>query len=667
MRLWKKQLSRKKVCMGLLILVCGIFAVRLIEWQFVDGQELSALAEQSVSTTQTIPTARGEIVDMNGVGLATNKISYEIRFNLGEMSAASINKITGKLISLLKMRGESWNDTLPILYQNGEYEFQAGAEDAITYLKSDQFLKVGQDADPQTCIDALSKRYFAGSGNDASEYTLEQLRDILSVRYGMTMSGFSLGVPYVFSSKVSQETVAIISENSDDLPGVSTQITSVRQYPEPTLMPHILGNLGALSEKQYESLKSKGYTLNDTIGKFGIEAAMESTLRGSAGEKKIEYNSSGEVQQETVTKEPQAGNTVFLTIDSKVQKVAADSLAKNVQAAHATTKDCVGGGVVALRVSDFSVLAAASYPTYDLSQYSNASYFDSLLKDSSNPQVDRAFGSAFTPGSVFKPCVALAALQEGAITDTTKIVCNHVYDRFKPSLILTCMGWHGPMDVRSALAQSCNVFFCETGYRLGITSMDLYAKKLGLGVKTGVEIDETEGTLAGPESRTAAGGTWYDGDTVQAAIGQSDNQFSPAQLADYVATIANNGTRKKVHLVDHVTDYSRQNTISSTQGETLVDNSDYSYLSAENLKTVQEGMREVVTSGTARTLFSNYKIAIAAKTGTAETNGSDNVTFIAYAPYDNPQIAVAVVLPHGAAGTYAQNIAKDIFDAYFQS
>jgi penicillin-binding protein 2 len=316
-----------------------------------------------------------------------------------------------------------------------------------------------------------------------------------------------------------------------------------------------------------------------------------------------------------------------------------------------------------LDVSDFSILAAATYPTYDLSQYvSDSDYYTELLEDSTNPLFNRAFNGAFTPGSVYKPCVAAAALEEGVLTSSTKITCNHTYEYYAPSYTPTCLGYHGALTVTSALAYSCNIFFYDTGRQLGIENMDLYSKSFGLGTTTGVEIGESEGTLASPSYRISNGGTWQPGDVIQAAIGQSDNAFTPLQLATYCATIANNGTRLKTHLVDKITDYTRDTVLSQTEAEEVETVS----VSAENLKIVQEGMREVCTIGTASSTFGDYGIAVAGKTGTAENPGhSDNTVFIGYAPYDNPQIAVAVVIEYGTSGVYSTGVAKDIFDAYF--
>lgn len=312
-----------------------------------------------------------------------------------------------------------------------------------------------------------------------------------------------------------------------------------------------------------------------------------------------------------------------------------------------------------LSVKDFSVLAAASYPTYDLNRYSEyGSYYVKLSENKNSPMYNRATVGTFACGSVFKPCVAGAALEEKIITDKTKIYCKQDYD-FYPTNVVRCMHYHGSLDVTGAIEQSCNYFFADTGRRLGIEPMYLYAQKFGLGEYTGVEIEESKGTLAGRDSTS-----WQAGNTVSAAIGQSDNAFTPVQLATYVATIANNGERLKTHIVDKVTNYERTKTVKSTDVESYGDCG----ISKKNLDIVRKAMLGVTQNenGTANYMFGDYKVKVAAKTGTAENSGSDHTTFICYAPYEKPEVAIAVVIEHGAKGRYSMQVAKDLLNAYFK-
>jgi penicillin-binding protein 2 len=666
----------RRVFAGLLVLaVFLIYALRLFDWQIINGASFLEQADNSSLYKVQMETSRGEILDSSGNGLAVNRTGYSIVFDKAYLTSDTENQTILTLIHLLDKRGEQWEDELPItINSNGEYEFVSGKEKEIQTLKSKDFLNVESYATAEQCMQHLIDWY------DCGGYSKQDTRDIVSVRYNMTKSGFSVSNPYTFAREVSKETVQILSENSMRLPGVQIQLTTEREYPDGTLMPHILGTLGAISADEWETLKDEGYAYNDRIGKSGIEQAFESTLRGKTGEKVIELTGQGNVASETVTTPPQPGNTVYLTIDSRLQKVLNTSLAQNVQAARENGEklcaqnykgsssghgeDCVAGGAVVIRVKDFAVLAASTYPTYDENEYLNdTDYYNQLLQDETLPLFNRAFNGIFTPGSVVKPYVALVALQENVITTSTRILGNSLYTRFLDvGLPLRSIGNYGMITADFAIQKSSNSFFYEVGYRTGISTLNLYAPRFGLGVKTGIELSESAGVLAGPAERQASGGSWWDADTVEAAVGQSDNQFTPLQLATYAATIANNGTRLRSHIVDKITNYARDQIISQTQPE-VVENVG---IDQEYFDYVKKAMRSVATDGTASSIFRNYPIPIAAKTGTAVlTPHSDNVTFIAFAPYEDPEIAIAVVLEHGAYGKYSMTVAKDILDAYF--
>lgn len=659
---------RYAVLGGILVVCMGVFIYRLVDWQLINGNEYLSTANKTYLSTVNLTAARGEIVDTNGKPLAVNKTGYNITFDKTYLNSDNQNEIIKNLIHLMKQRNEPWVDKLPItINSKGEYEFLPDKEAEIDELKGKNFLNLNSYATAEMCMQQLMELY------DVKGYSTEDTRDICSVRYNMTRTMFSISNPYSFAENVSKDTVSIVQENSTNLAGVSVEITTVREYNDGTLAPQLIGTIGSLTQEEYNTLKDDGYAYNDKIGKSGIESAFEEQLRGKDGTKVVETNPDGTVNSDNVTEQPVPGNTIFTTLDSNLQKVANVSLAKNVKEAQrvgASTaakfdgEDCVAGSAVVLNVKDFSILAAASYPSYDLTKYlEDNNYYNTLVTDNTKPLLNRAFDGSYVPGSVFKPMVAAAALQEGVINTNTHIECNHYYTFYAPSYMPACLGWHSNVDLKKAIQVSCNVFFYETGRLLDIQNIDLYAKQFGFGQETGVEIGESTGTLASPEFRTRNGGVWQPGDVIQAAIGQSDNAFTPLQLATYCATIANNGTRLKTHLVKQVTNYNRDTVISETQPETIT-NVD---ISPENLKLVQEAMKSVTQpGGTANSVFKDYGVTIAAKTGTAENPGhSDNTTFIAYAPYDDPQIAVAVVLEYGARGAYSMDVAKDIFDAYF--
>ncbi len=669
-----KQNIRAVVCLILVAVIFFCFVIRLFDWQIIQGSHY----REDVSTTANYrlysEATRGEIVDVNGVALKTNNTLYTVTINKLYISEdTSVNEVVEKLIKLFEKVGEEWIDLLPIeLKADGTYEFKepdtTEEQKAMSFLRSEDFLSLSVYADANEYMKELLERYELEEIEDK-----ELSRNICSVRFNMERNLFTSTNPYTFAEKVSQELTAIVAEYSQALPSVEIQPVSERICLDGTLLPHILGTTGPLTAEEYEEYGDKGYSYDDIIGKFGIEYAMESYLKGEGGVKTVSKDETGSIINVESVTPAKPGNTVYLTIDSNLQKVANKSLAENVQAAQAQGmklsaqaseegygEDCIAGAVVALDVKTFGVLTAASYPSYDINKYNDNDYYVSLLEDEKLPLFDRAFQGAFAPGSVVKPAVALAALEEGTISEVTSINCTKTYDYY-PSNVVNCMFYHGVLGVTEAITKSCNYYFAEVGRRLGIDTMWLYMEKLGLGEKTGLEIAESGGFLAGRDSSN-----WVPGNTVQAAIGQSDNTFTPVQLATYCATIANNGVRLKTHLVSKVTSYDRTKTILENNEKNAEVVEDLN-LTPYNLKVVQNAMRNVASSdsGTAYYSFLDFPIEIGAKTGTAENIGSDHTTFICYAPFDDPEIAVAVVLEHGASGTFSMAVAKDILNAYF--
>lgn len=664
---------------NLRIIICGIivvliflgFTLRLFDWQIVNSVKYKEISAQSTSYTEVSDATRGEILDVNGKSLAINKTSYNIVINKIYVQNDSLNNIINTLLNLCVLCDTDWVDSLPISIENDTATFDVDSEAELSYITGESMLNDDYLVTAEQVLTALSERY------DTENFTdINRQRDIISVRYNMEKSGYSYSQAYIFAKNVSDDAVAVVSEQTQTIPGVEIRVSNTRVIKNGTLIPHILGVVGSLSSEEYEENKDNGYKINDVIGKFGIEAALEDSLRGQSGTKTIVKDENGAIisEEESVKAEP--GDTVYLTIDSNVQQVANYSLQKNIDKARAEGErevksakaenkeqqkllgeDCYCGGAVMLSTKDNSVIAAASAPNYDVSKYYDADYNAWLNSNEHSPMFSRTFDGSFSPGSAFKPCTALAALQEKDINQNTAITCTKHYDYY-PNYVVNCMGTHGSIALHNAMTVSCNYYFAETGRRVGATTLYLYAEKLGLGVPTGIEIDESIGVLAGRDSTT-----WYEGNTVQAAIGQSDNTFTPMQLATYTSTIANNGVRYQTHLVRKIVNYERDETVlyNNPKKPQVIANAG---ISKTNMNIVKSAMRSVVTSGTA-TIVSSYPKAVAGKTGTAENAGSDHVIFICYAPYEKPEVAVAVVLEHGAKGKYAMYTAMDMMDAYF--
>lgn len=674
-----RKLGRYAACILLVAALFLLYELRLFQWQIIDVEKYQQQSLDNRTDSIEVEPARGQLLDRGGKVLAGNRTSYDIVYDALEMVYEERNATIVKIIDLLTERGEKWRDLLPIVVdEEGQYQFAPEKEDAVASLKSN--LNLADYATAADCIRELAESYnFEG-------YSTEDTRNVASVLYSMVRDGYSRTNPYVIAQDVSPETVGVISQRAAEWPGIKAQVAVTRYYGEDgSLAPHVVGHTGLIQDYQLEAAEEKGqlydyadnisgYKNNDVVGRSGLELAFEEELRGKRGEKTIYNDDTGSVKEIAVTTQPEEGNTVYTTLDSDLQRVANLSLKKNILG-NTLAKDCIAGAAVALDVNDFGVLACSSYPTFDMNRYiADDSYFNQINSDNDNkPGFNRALDGAFAPGSVFKPMVALAALQEGVISSSTSFFCNGLYtlgDDAATALNLKCTGIHENANVYGALAGSCNVFFCNVGVDLTIKKMDAYAKYFGLGEKTGVEIGEATGQMSNPQEYFENHGEeWLDGASAQTAIGQADNMFTPIQLAAYCATMANGGKRLETHFLQKITDYSGQEVLEEYQPKELYD----AGLSSDVLGIVREGMIGVGSYGTAEDVFSNYPVAVACKTGTAETTRDPdapdateaNISFICYAPANDPEIAVAVMLEHGHKGDYAQRVAKDILDQYF--
>lgn len=621
---------------------------RTFEIQVVSSEKYVEQANGIAKITAPIKASRGEILDCYGRPIATNREGYNIIFNYASISKTTINDT---ILALIKLLGEhEWKDDLP-LTDTAPYGFDKEAPE-ISKNRMLDMLELAHYATAQNCFEALVKRY------SLEDRDKKQQRLIMGVRYTMERAGFSISVPFTFAEDVSSKIMTVISENTNIYGenGVSIEVASFREYDNASVAPHIIGTVSPIYAEDWEELKAKGYSYDDKVGRSGIEKACEDELRGTDGEITYRVDSKGKILSSEVTKEPIPGHTVRLTMDKNVQVSAQNALMDTIKQLNKDKIYANAGAAVAVNVKTGGVLAAVNCPTYTYEQYEND--YESLVKDTKGrPLFDRAFTGTYPPGSTFKPAVACAALQEGVITYDETITCVRKYRYFK-DYQPNCMHFHGGITLIPALSKSCNYFFFETGRRLGITKMNSYCKKLGLGVKTGVEVSESAGVLAGPESRAE----WYEGYTLSAAIGQSDNAFTPLQLATYTATIANSGVRYKTTLIDKIMSYSQDEVIKQTKPEII----DTVKLDENVINQVKKGMLSVTEDGTGSRVFADYPITVGGKTGTAETTkGADHTVFIAFAPYENPEIAVAVIIEHGKYSSYSGGLLKAIFNAYF--
>ncbi len=643
------------ICILAITLAC--FSGKMAELQLVNADIYLAQADTSSHRTLTVNAARGEIIDRYGRPLVINREGFNIVFDAAYLRTSSLNEIILMLTGLLSESDQKWTDKLPLKVTK-PYGFSEGMEYSIGVMKSE--LGLNSYATAQNCFDAMVEKY------KLHGYTSSEQRLIMGVRYSMDLSDYSITLPFTFAEDVSEQIVEIIEENSAVLEGVQIKAATFREYPDPEVASHILGTVGLLTAEEWNDVKDSGkYNMNDKIGKSGIEYAAEQYLKGVDGKVALVQSATGEIVSKNVIQEAVAGNTVQLTIDKNLQKVAQQALKTaidkiNTENRKTTSEDDVGGAaVVVTEVRTGEILAAVSYPYYSMDDY--IENYGKLATDKAMPLFNRAFYGTYEPGSTFKPAVALIGLQTETINTSSTLTCNKVYRRFsdyQPS----CLGRHGSINVSTAISKSCNCFFFELGYQVGITNLNKYCKQLGLGVKTGVEIGESAGILAGQEYSDKVGKIWNEGDTIQAAIGQSDNNFTPLQLSQYTATLASGGTRYKSHLIKSVQSYSLDKMIKNDFTQVLNETD----ISADAYSAVKEGMLRVTSDGTARGTFGNYSIKVAGKTGTAQSSSKiDNAVFIGFAPYDDPEIAISIIIEKGGHGSSIAPVAKSIFDAYF--
>lgn len=650
--------STRSVIALLLVAVMIIgFSATLYKIQ-VQDHEYYAAQNNTVKTYKVaIEAARGEIVDRNGNALVTNRETNSIILDAAYFPAATENDkrnaILQNLIALFQKNGEEYTQNLPLKLKGGKIVFSGKKTDIATMKSADMF-NLQPYATAQNCYDAMVEKY------GLEQYDTKTALQIGNLRYELTRLQFSISTPVVIADEVSSETVAAIKEDKDRYLGADVQVVTHREYTDSTLAPHILGTVRKINAEEYTQLKDKGYGIHDQIGESGIESAMESALRGTPGEKTVTVDKDGHVTEE-ITKAPVQGNTVVLTIDRDLQALAQKELKK---VCDKTDLYNSAGAVVVQDVNTGAVLASASYPTFDLADYYDK--YEQLATNRRRPLWSRFALGTYAPGSTFKPMMAVASLEEGAITRSTIFNCGGLFRYYDQTFQCLNKNAHGGENVETALRDSCNIFFYNCAKRLGITKMNEYASAFGLGQKTGVEIAESAGTLAGPEEREAAGGVWQSGDTIQAGIGQSDNLFTPLQLSNYCATVANGGTRYQLHLVQSLIDNS-SGTVTETQPK-IEESLD---LHKSTLTAVKSGMRLVATQGAPSLIFNQLRTEVAAKTGTSQVfvNGvkKNNGFLITFAPYDNPEISVASVVELAGSGTSTAEITSSIIKYWYQN
>ena len=663
----------------LLLIILSVYFIFLYKLQIIEGDAYSERSANSLASLQTVEAARGSIMDRYGRSLVTNSQSYNIVLNETELfNQDDPNRAILNLVNFVRVRGTSYIDELPITSEP-PFTYTEMTNGQKTALKA--YLK-DKDLDENTsAVELLS--YMRTRYKIDNNYSAEEMRTIAGIRYEINVR-YAAGSgtnQYIFVEDADKDLITALLEN--DYPGVSVQTTYTRNYSTKNAA-HLLGYIGAMNAEEYATYRASGYSMNAKVGKEGAEKAYESYLHGSDGLATITTTKEGAVTGTIYTTEPEPGNNIYLTIDLAFQEelekilengvqrlkeeVAENAARKGLEVSDENGNRVTGGAVVVVDVDTGEPLGMASYPSFDLTQLKKN--YQKLSTEKDAPMFNRATMGTYAPGSTFKPCTAIAALSEGIIDLNSTIVCNGIFEKYASAgYAPECWIWssyhlvHGGDNVVGAIRDSCNIFFYTMGDRLGIDRLDKYAWGFGLGRATGIELPESEGVMANPEDHPGGPDKWYAGDSVQAAIGQSDSLFTPLQLAEYCATVADNGKRHTASMLKSVRSFDLTNTIYQRQADVLntIDSD------SESWEAVHEGMHLVGAdpSGSAYDTFGDYWVSVACKTGTAQTGAANNGVFICYAPFDKPQVAVAVVIEHAGAGASVAPIAKDVLDAYF--
>ncbi|MBE7024721.1 MAG: penicillin-binding protein 2 [Ruminococcaceae bacterium] len=638
---------------------------RLVDLQVVNGNAYLQQSRLRLVKTSAVKAPRGDILDRNGKPLVTNETVFALRlYKPRDMEDKELNTLLVRLLQLVEEDGATVTDSFPVTSRG----FSLSGT-ALSAWKSRY--KLPEDADRDTVLDFFAKRYQVG------REALGQMRlTLIAQRYEMEQTGFSEDTSYTLAEGISHTLMTRLLEQKMEFPGIAIETSPVRKFVNGNVAAHILGQTGKIYKEEYEQLRDKNYAMNDSIGKQGIERYLEDALRGEDGLNRVEKSADGQTVRTREEKPSKKGDNVVLTLDLALQQSAEEALKNAIEyvRAESVNEDGEGenaacGALAAIDVNTGEILALASYPSYDPARFYED--YEALSTDPNLPMFNRAIGGAYEPGSTFKMATALAALEEGVIRPDDIIEDEGIYkyyDDYQPIcwIYRGTGATHGPVNVTEALKYSCNYFFYDVGRRTTIEKMNTYAHLLGLGEATGIELTEEEniGKLASPAQTEADGGKWVPGDTLQYAIGQSKNLFTPLQLANYLATIVNGGTRYKTHIVKAVRDSETGELVQETK-PTVLSEID---IAPENLRAILEGMRDVVELGTASTVFENFDVPVGGKTGTAEVSGrADNAIFVGFAPYDNPAIAVCAVIEEGVHGSNAAIAVRDVMETYFTS
>ena len=637
---------RYNILTTIIYIIGIILLIQLFNLQIVHGEEYRETSNSRLTRESVVRAARGTIKDRTGIELVRTETGYSVEIYSTKVSDEELNNSIKRFVEILESNKDEFVDNLPI--EVDPFKFTMDSEEEQKTWKTNN--SIDENADAEQTFNALKEKY------EITEEDNETARKIMAVRYEITRNGYSNTKSVIIARDISNTSAVQIREQNAKLSGMNVVTEPIVSYTSGSLASHVLGYVGAISAEEYETRKDT-YRNDDIIGKDGIQKVFEEYLKGTDGIKQVDMTVDGAITSEYISEEAIAGSDVILTIDANLQKVAEDALEQNIKdiaaGKYGEEYDADAGAVVVMNVNTGEILAMASYPDYNPGRY--AEEYDA--DDESGKYMNRAISGVYAPGSTFKMVVASAGLDTGEITTSTLINDNGIYpygDRQACWYYRSYGVGHGYLNLTQAIKYSCNYFFYDLGYRLGIDTIAEYAGYYGLGKRTGIELlGEERGTVASREYAESRGNGWYISDTLSAAIGQSYNSFTPIQMARYISMVANGGKNVDVTLIKSIinpdgTEVSKEEIESHTK-ETIGTENEVKEdldISEENLDAIRKGMKGVTSEpgGTAYSTFSDFDIDIAGKTGSAQTGieGEAHGWFVGFAPYENPEIAVVV-------------------------
>lgn len=669
----EKSNLRYNIMTTIVYVVGVILLVQLFNLQIVHGEEYRETSNTKLSREASIEAARGKIYDRTGTVLADTEMGFNVELFKTKVSEDELNNALLTLSEILAKNKDSHIDEFPITVEPYKYVFD-NEEELNAWREK---YEINPAATAEEAFLVMKNKY------NVKEKNPVKARRIVALRYTIDLTGYTATKPIELATEISRTSALQIEEQNGKLAGIAIDVTSERVYPQKNLASHIIGYIGKINSEEYKEMSDR-YDRDDYIGRTGIEELFEEYLKGQDGAKEIDMSVDGTITGEYTTKEAVGGASVVLTIDANLQYITEKALESNIKkiktGGFGKKYNAQGGAAVVLNVKTGEVLSMASYPDYNPGDFIDGITQEKL--DSYNKQsalINRSIQGTYAPGSIFKMVTAIAGLQEGKVKVGTTFYDTGVYPRAHKPVCWVYTDYHvghGSVNVSRAIEKSCNYYFYEVGYRLGVDKLAKYAKSFGLGVKTGIELPyEKAGTVASTATAESKGEKMTEGGVLSAAIGQSYNDFTPLQVSKYIAMVANGGKAVNPTIIKNVISSSGQaisveeinEYVNSRLGLTEENTTKDIKIDKSYIKAVHRGMKSVTsdTSGTASNVFEGFNIEVGGKTGSTEAGSWTNAWFVGFAPYDDPEIAVVVLVENGGHGNYSAEVVRDIIGEYF--